>query len=161
MIKGSRESRSAAGGHPRRGVRRVIERCLEKDVRKRFRDIGDVRNELDEIQSDPRGAGFRPRRSPAGSPRRRFRGSPLPSLVTADVVGAAVWMLKPRARGGPVTVARFIYTLPENQTFRNAGRPVVALSPDGRHFVYNATGGLFLRPMDGLNARLIAGTEES
>jgi serine/threonine-protein kinase len=55
--------------------------------------------------------------------------------------------------------ARFSYTLRENQQFRNAGRPVVAISPDGRHFVYNANNGLYLRSMDGLDARLIQGTE--
>jgi eukaryotic-like serine/threonine-protein kinase len=37
----------------------------------------------------------------------------------------------------------------------------VAVSPDGRHFVYNASGGLYLRSMDALDARLIPGTEVS
>lgn len=36
----------------------------------------------------------------------------------------------------------------------------MAVAPDGRHFVYNATAGLFLRSMDELDARLIQGTEE-
>ena len=52
-------------------------------------------------------------------------------------------------------------TLPEGQQFRNLGRPVTALSPDGRRFVYNATGGLYLRAMGELSARLIPGTEET
>ena len=44
--------------------------------------------------------------------------------------------------------------------FRNTGRHVVAMSPDGRHFVYNGTGGLYLRAMDRLEARIIPGTED-
>ena len=34
-------------------VRRLLRRCLEKDVRRRLRDIGDARLELDEPASDP------------------------------------------------------------------------------------------------------------
>ncbi len=44
--------------------------------------------------------------------------------------------------------------------FRSAGRPVVALSRDGRHFVFNTEDGIFLRRMRELDARLIPGTEE-
>jgi hypothetical protein len=51
--------------------------------------------------------------------------------------------------------------LPEAQVFRNTGRPAVAFSPDGRHFVYNTSRGLFLRSMDSLTARVIPGTEET
>lgn len=36
--------------HPR--LREVVERCLEKDVRRRFRDIGDVRVDLERVQRD-------------------------------------------------------------------------------------------------------------
>ena len=38
-------------------------------------------------------------------------------------------------------------------------RPVIALAPNGRSIVYNTTQGLYLRSMDDLEARLIAGTE--
>ena len=37
-------------------------------------------------------------------------------------------------------------------------RPVVAISPDGRHFVYQTTEGLYLRSMGDLEARLIPGS---
>jgi len=39
------------------------------------------------------------------------------------------------------------------------GRTVVAVSPDGRQFVYNTSDGLYLRSLDGLTARLVQGTE--
>ena len=42
---------------------------------------------------------------------------------------------------------------------RGGGRSVLALSPDGRAFVYNAEGGLYLRAMGDLESRLIPGTE--
>ena len=143
--------------HP--GLRRLIARCLEKDVRKRYRNIGDVRNELDEILANPdaRPGPVADTRPSAGRLRPWLGGA---VAVTAIVAGAAVWMLKPAPVIQPGAVARFGYMLPPNQPWRNAGRPVVAISPDGRQFVYNVVGGLFLRSMDGLNAKLIAGTED-
>ena len=145
--------------HPR--LRDVVARCLEKDPRKRFRDIGDVRYEIEQIQADPRGTLTQPAAGVLHAPARRMLPWVATAVaLTAIVIGAAVWGLKPAPPLEPRPTARFSYTLPENQTFRNTGRPVVAISPDGRHFVYNANDGLYLRSMDGLNARLIPGTEE-
>jgi hypothetical protein len=76
------------------------------------------------------------------------------------VVGT--WFLKsPKngPQGDSKPVGRFTHALPAGVTFRNPGRPVVAISPDGRPFVYNTTAGLFLRKWDELEARIIPGTE--
>ena len=160
IIKGSANlALLPTGIHP--GVSRLIARCLEKDVRKRFRDIGDVRYELDQIEANPERV-LPPSVTVAPSGFRRA----LPWIaaavaMTALVVGAAVWMLKPAAGAEPGIVTRFSYTLPDGQRLRNTGRTTIAISPDGRHFVYNVTGGLLLRSMDGLDARLIAGTEDA
>ena len=147
-----------AGTHP--ALRALIARCIEKDVRKRRRDIGDIRYELERIQADPGGTLTHATAGVARAPSRRM----LPWVavavtLTALVGGAAVWSLKPAPPQESRPVARFSYTLPENQTFRNTGRPVVAMAPDGRHFVLNETDGLYLRSMDGLDANLIQGTE--
>jgi len=61
--------------------------------------------------------------------------------------------------GQPVN--RFDYELPVGQSFSNPTQSAMALSPDGRHFVYLAEEGLYLRVMGELEARLIAGTEEA
>ena len=160
IIKGSANlALLPAGIHP--GVSRLIARCLEKDVRKRYRDIGDVHYELEQIGANPEGVPVRPVAGVPSGVRRALPWMTGAVAVTALVVGAAVWMLKPAPAAEPGTVTRFSYTLPQNQGLRNTGRPAVAISPDGRHFVYNVGGGLFLRSMDGLNARLITGTEES
>ena len=81
------------------------------------------------------------------------------ALLSGLAVGVALWALQPA--GEPAIVSRFGYDLPEGQSFRNPGRNIMALSPDGRSFVYNAVGGLYLRSMDDLAARRIPGTEES
>jgi serine/threonine-protein kinase len=144
--------------HP--GLRRVIARCLEKDARMRFRDIGDVRYELDLIEANPERLSALPiARAPSGM-RRALPWIAAAAAVTAIVVGTTVWM-KPAPVAEPGVVTRFSYTLPQNQILRNTGRTTIAISPDGRHFVYNVTGGLFLRSMDGLTAKLITGTESA
>ena len=57
---------------------------------------------------------------------------------------------------------RFDYVLPEGQQLEVTlpQRPVMAISPDGRSFVYQTTEGLYLRSMGNLEAQLIPGTKE-
>ncbi len=50
---------------------------------------------------------------------------------------------------------------PNDQSFTSAGRPLVAVAPDGSSIVYVANNRLFLRPIDELEARPIRGTEGS
>jgi len=72
-------------------------------------------------------------------------------------MGLIGWSL--RAMPEPPSVTRFDYDLLEGQSLRTPGWPLLAVSPDGRHFVYNTQDGLYLRAMDELEARLIPGTE--
>ena len=84
------------------------------------------------------------------------------ALVVGGVLVGGIFWPEPEPEPptpDPQPVNRFAYDLPEGQLFRNTGRPVIAVSPDGRQFVYNATGGFYLRTMDELEARLIPGTE--
>jgi len=157
VIKGSANLDLLPAGAPPR-LREVVARCLEKDVRKRFRDIGDVGQELERIQTDPRGTlAPPPGAQRAARPPLVWMGGVI--VLTSLLVGGAVWRLKPTPPAEPRETARFIHALAENQQFRNTGRTVVAVSPDGRQFVYNTGDGLYLRSLDGLMARLIQGTE--
>jgi eukaryotic-like serine/threonine-protein kinase len=147
-----------AGIHPR--VRELIQRCLEKDPKRRRQAIGDVRVEIERMLASgevtaPADEGV------ANAPKATWR-TLLPWTVAAAAVAAiAVWMLKPAPLPEPRPLVRFEYNLPPvpAQQFRSTGRPLLAFSRDGRHFAYNVNGGLFLRSMDSLAARLIPGTE--
>ena len=139
-------------------VRQVLKACFQKEPKQRVHDIADVRLALEGAfeTAAPQVAGT----MAVGQPAWR---QPLPVAVSAAVVallvaGLVAWSLWPSAEPG--VVSRFDYELPENQAFRNTGRPVIAISPDARAFVYNATGGLYLRTIGELEARLMAGTEE-
>src|SRR5262249_14923206 len=79
-------------------------------------------------------------------------------LIGGVITGAAIWKLR-TAAVSPVT--RFAVVLPQDQTFTNTGRVVVAISPDGSQMVYVANTRLYHRAMSELEARPIPGTEST
>jgi serine/threonine-protein kinase len=157
VIKGNAKLELLPSDLPRR-LRQIISRCLEKNVRNRLRDVGDIRIELDHIPSEPLAdieiTGEAVRKLSSFAPWRSVAAV----LVTALVTGFVGWTLKPDL-DQPHSVSRFVHALPAGQTLRNTGRAAVAISPNGRHFLYNTPDGLFLREIGSLDARLIPGTE--
>jgi eukaryotic-like serine/threonine-protein kinase len=136
-------------------VRRTIELCLQKELDKRIRDIGDVRLALEgAFGADASSAASQPS---ARRGRTRLVAGAVGLALGAVLAGVAAWTRWPTP--APRPVSRFDYPLPERQTLRSVGRPVLALSPDGRSFVYNTNEGLYLREMDTLEPRLLRGTE--
>jgi serine/threonine-protein kinase len=137
--------------HPR--VREVLSRCLQKDLNKRYRDIGDAQIELEQVLADPSGVLQQP--ALTLEPRKRLR-TMLPwlaaTLVLAAIVGVVIWNFRPSPPPEPRRVIRFSYELPKDTSG-------LAVSPDGKQFVYSTPGGLYLRAMDELESRLIPGTE--
>ena len=137
-------------------VRQAIQLCLQKDLRKRVADIRDVRLALEgafDTVSPQAAEGVVVARS---AWRRTLPVASATLVSGAILAGLTVWVsMQPEPR----PVNRFDYELSEGQLFRFSGEPIMALSPDGRNFVYNTQDGLYLRTMGDLEARLIPGTE--
>ena len=135
----------------------LLRRCLEKTPKRRWQAIGDVRAEIETIASDPHGASAI---AYAGAPSRPLWRRAIPIVATAIIAsgltGFGVWTAR---RSTPLSVARFTLTLPEGQQFTNAGRQLIAISPDGTQIVYVANRRLYLRPISALEARPIPGAE--
>jgi eukaryotic-like serine/threonine-protein kinase len=146
--------------HPR--VREVITRCLQKDQKKRYPEIGEAHYEIEKVLADPSGVFAQP--VTTGKPRKKMRmGIPWVAaavILTAVIASIAVWHLKPIPPPEPKRIMRFTYELPEGQEFnRDSNYNIsLAISPDGSQFVYGTTQGLCLRSMDELGSKLIAGT---
>jgi serine/threonine protein kinase/Tol biopolymer transport system component len=144
-------------------VSELLKRCLQKESKNRYHDIADIRLDLQEVLNDTGGL-FVPPISIV-EPRRKL-GTILPWAAAALVLGliiagVAVWKLKPAE---PRQVMRFEYELPEGRQLAQytTSRLInLAISPDGRQFVYGTAEGLYLRSMDSLEARLIAGTDKN
>ena len=139
-------------------VRTVLRRCLEKDPSQRIRDVGDVRLAM-------AGAFELTVAAPAGvaaASALRLWQRPVPVLLAvvlaALAAGLSVWGLRPSE---PRAVTRIAYDLPPSHQLRVTSRQVLAVSPDGRRFVYNTADGLYLRSLDAFEPRLLAGTEDT
>jgi len=142
-------------------VERVIRACLQKNVKARLANVQDVRLELEGAFDIPGSTAVQAVSVPP--PVALWRH---PAVVGGALLLAAVVVGGRLLFGGPEPAPdaepiRFSQLLPEGQNFRNTGRRAVAVSPDGRHFAYNATGGLYVRDMAGEDVRVIAGTEDA
>jgi hypothetical protein len=116
--------------------------------------------DIQKALTDPRGVSVQP--VAAAEPHRNLR-TILPwvaatAILSIIIAGLAVWKFKPTE---PRQVVRFEYDLPEGQQFSfiDMAPSTLAVSPDGKQFVYSTTNGLYLRSVDELTAKLIAGTE--
>ena len=134
-----------------------LRRCLEKDPKQRVHDIADVRLAMHGAFETTVSTS-----EPTGTPQLQVWQRPVPAAIAALLVVALSvlvgWILRPNEQR---EVSRFAYELPARHQLRATFRAVLAVSPDGRQFVYNTTQGLYLRSMDALEARLLPGTEES
>ena len=138
-------------------VRRTLEHCFEKDPRQRIADIRDVRLLLAGRLGGDIPSGM------AEPPTSRWRALPLAAaalVAGAALAGAVTWTLKPLPPSASSPVARFVHDLPQDVAFRNVDRRVIAISPDGQRFVYNAFGGLRLRAMGEFESIVVSGTED-
>jgi Tol biopolymer transport system component len=142
-------------------VRVLLQRCLQKDPKQRLRDIGDARISLDEVLSGaPEGAMAGAAAVPARRRVLRWAAAVVLALVAALAASVAVWNLKPSA-AKPVT--RTVITLPPGDQLAAQDYPAIAISPDGSQLAYVAihsgTRQIYLRALDTLEAKPLAGTE--
>jgi serine/threonine-protein kinase len=142
--------------HPR--LKDALRRCLEKDRKRRWQAMGDVRVELQDVMADPHGSNL-----PAehGVGRRPLWRRVIPIVITAIVIAAATLAITSSFRTSPppAVVARFPFVIPEGQQFNRAsGRHILAISPAGTDIVYAADNQLYLRKMSEMDSRRIQGT---
>ena len=139
-------------------VRRLLRRCLEKNPKRRLADIRDARLELDESSAEP--LAETPRAGMRSPWRERLAWSlAVVSLVAAVATAARLWQRETPS----VPTAQFAILPPDGTAFA-PDADTVAVAPDGRSLVFAAGGSdapwqLWLRSIDGLNVRPLAGTE--
>ncbi|HEY3176234.1 MAG TPA: protein kinase [Candidatus Polarisedimenticolia bacterium] len=133
-------------------IRKLLRRCLEKDPRRRLRDIGEARIVLEETIA---GTVEEPGSATAGpgvAPRRRA-GIPAiaAGLILSGLAGAALMRaLAPRPDPGPLR--RF--EMPATGPFRSGIQGnLLAISPDGSKIACVESGRLRIRPLDRLDSR--------
>jgi Tol biopolymer transport system component/predicted Ser/Thr protein kinase len=146
-------------------LRTLLGRCLEKDARRRLRDIGDARIELEELQGarvsgTPRAsaAAVAAAATPAARRAGALRGAAI--ALAGLAAGALLWRaLAPQA---PVAPYRFVVAAPGGaQIDGDAANNVI--SPDGTNLAFVASdssgqSALWVRAMGTFEARPLRGT---
>lgn len=144
-----------AGTHP--ALRRLLIRCLEKDPRKRLRDIGEARLALEAILS---GAPEEEPGEGAGPAPRPRRGNALllagAVAVTAVLTAGTTVLLRPEAEEPALRK----YEVPAPGVLLDENT-VPVLSPDGSRILYDTAEGLWIRDLGDLEPRLLAGTAQA
>jgi len=144
---------------------RLVRRCLEKDVARRLRDIGDARAEIEDARADTSTARTPATAGPA--PSRWPLIVAATAVLSAALAAGTVWVLKGRSTTWRTPLARLTLTLPEGDVLGDSRGVLdlpVAISPDGRTLVYAASRGdeaprLFVRQIDTEGVRVLADTE--
>jgi len=145
----------------------MLRRCLQKDRARRLHAIADARLEIEEALTTPGP------NAPTRAGGSRWPARWLSALVLSAALAAAatsrLWTRPPQA--GPHSPTRLNVDLaPSTQLPTATDTPaLLAVSPDGRHLVYQAAGegwspdgkGLFVRSLDRPGAHLVAGTERA
>ena len=132
-------------------VNRVITRCLEKDPKRRARDIAEVRLQLDDDARVPV--------APASAAWLKWSAiAAAVAVIAAALIFAALRSNTPGS--APPPAVEFTLGPPPNHTF--FGTP--AVSPDGRLLAFPARDAervtsIWIRPLDGSAARRLEGTQ--
>ena len=138
------------------GVRRLLARTLDKDVRRRLQAIGDARIELEDTAPEP-----------ALPARRAVPLAAVSALALVAIAGWALWLnggaadaMSPVIRLSITPPGRLIMVRQSSSSDANAHW---ALSADGRQIAFvvqqDATRFLMVRALDRFDARLLPGTE--
>ncbi len=143
------------------GVRRLLARCLDRDLKRRLRDIGDAWADLDSSSSASSAVSLSAVTAVTHDPpvRSRLTSRALPwAIAILAVAGSVAWVLVGRAPvAPPVGVTRTMTRLQDLEIF-------VDLSHDGTRLAYSVVGGqgtasIGLRMMDQFDGKPLAGAD--
>ena len=137
-------------------VHRLLSECLQKDPRKRLRDIGDVWRLLEDVP--PASASTPAAVAPPVAPSKMKWLWPAVAALFLLSTGA-LSLVHFRETPAPLVPVRFEIYPPPKTTLNT-----FSISPDGRKLVFNARGvdgrnSLWLRTMDSLQVRELPGTQ--
>ena len=148
-------------------LRALLDRCLEKDPKQRWRDIGDVRIAIQHLGIEPAAARDI---EPASASTGAMWWGVLALSALALATSAAVFLSRPTTSDSVlktlVAVAPAIWlgeSPPEDATDRGLSRTAIAFSPDGKLIVFSAGDSqgsrLYRRSLDDFEAVAMKNTE--
>jgi serine/threonine-protein kinase len=138
-----------------KSVRSLLQRCLEKDPKRRLRDIGDARIELEQIIRAPNeevdaAVAALQTRTWRRRTQRAIAAAVLFAVALAGVI--AFTLTRDSVAPGDHRVSRFTVDLPEDSVILPTFNSNVALSPDGTYLAYTPLPGpVLIRRLDNID----------
>src|SRR5262245_8810958 len=153
-------------GTPRH-IHRLLRRCIEKDPKRRLRDIGEARVALDDGAAREESASAASAAVAAPGPKPSIARRALPwiagALAGSALTAAVAYVARPRPAAAPPQ--RLSLVIPASARYVGQYGGDLAISPDGTRIVYAAlqdgTRRLYLRNLDQLDAQPIRGTDDA
>ncbi|MHC4996733.1 MAG: protein kinase domain-containing protein, partial [Planctomycetota bacterium] len=152
-------------------VQLLLRRCLAKDVKRRMRDIGDARIELEAAIADPTSSALglaagAIQAEAGGRSKPRSNAAVLAAFVIGGlVVGLGMWtFLTESGHFIPSSeVDRSVAKAPLILEGHDIGRRRhrVQISPDGRRIAYMRNDGIWIQELDQWAPRMLPGTEDA
>ena len=158
-LKDDPEPVSASNDDVPPGLSRIVRRCLGKEPRTRYQSVLDVGHALADSREEYEAGPTEDINGPTNVLGKRALLR-TPGVLAAFVVGLAGVVLGIAGLSGllqpdaPVHLRKFQVTLD------NLGRDNVAISPDGTLLAFTRDSRLWVRPLDQVDGREIAGTED-
>jgi serine/threonine protein kinase len=135
-------------------IRSLLRRCLQRDRTRRLRDVADARFQIEEALSEPTG----PAAAPAAARTPRERPLWMAGILLAAIAASLVTFVFVRGVPADAPEIRLQIVTPPGTDLAS-----FAISPDGRHVVFQATAEgksqLWLRPLGSETAEPLPGTE--
>jgi eukaryotic-like serine/threonine-protein kinase len=140
-------------------LRALLRDCLIRDPRQRLRDIGDARIAIDRILGGAPDSSLTPASAVVVAPARRVLPWMAGLFAAVTLASAATWAVVHEAPEPPAQPVRFAIAPPPAQGIvLTATDRALAISPDGTHVAYVATGGsLVVRAIDRIDTETLPG----
>ena len=150
-------------GTPAR-LRTLLQRCLDKDAKRRLRDIGDARIEIEGILAEYTSS-FRPQAEAKLRAPQAVVAWLGWALAAVFAVAAGLLFLRGGGAPAPERAVRFAIQSPPGITLPGQSQDL-AVSPDGSRLAFVAfdtagTAAIWLRPFDTMEPAVLAGTENA
>jgi serine/threonine protein kinase len=137
----------------------LLRRCLDKNPKRRWQAVGDLKIELETVAADPYRKPQISTQHPAPPRRRLEHVLWISALASISMIAAAAFIWASR-RAPPAPEMRVEISTPPTTTFES-----LEISPDGQKIVFAAgprgRSVLWLRSLDSLSARPLEGTDNA
>ena len=147
--------------HTPPAIRRLLQRCLTRDPRRRLSSAAEARYQIEDALGTP--AATQESTAPVVPTRVGTFAAFVPWIVALMFAAAAAYSWWRTPRTADREILHYSVEPPPKSSVNIVTRPAIAVSPDGRRLAFVATNDgvtrLYVRTRDDFEARVLVGTE--